>query len=173
MKVLAVIVVLLALCVPSATAGPSTLPFEPISRGIWAKTALSSTPRVHVASRAEHTRVYEDALDETGRSRLQEIAYPAELVVGVFLQCPTTGYSVTIERLEVRRGALRVVVDLRRPRDGALFMVTYPYDLVRIARTDLRRALGRDTHLRSWVLVQQNGRVLATKTGLRRPCSAR
>lgn len=116
-------------------------------------------PVAFVALNASDAGAFERFLNPEDAARVGYVNLDAHAVVAVFSGVkPTSGFTITVRRLSLARGTLRIAVEIRSPAPSANVLPAFsnPYHVVRVAR----RSLGRSGPS-AWVLVSTTGRVLA------------
>ncbi len=143
--------------VASAIGAPSgEITFRTIAHAS-ASGAKPKRPTVIVAVDANATPSTAALLKEADAQRVKQVDLRIHALVAVFAGAkPSSGYAITVRRLVLRAGTLRVVVAQHAPAPGSYTLpaLTRPYHVVEIARTPARA-------VEHWVLVTSRGRVLA------------
>lgn len=113
------------------------VPFAVVATGDWSR--IISHREIVIRSEGQWRLLWEE--HDVSGGAVPEVDFYTEMVVGVFAgQRPTAGYEVQIVRVEQTQSALIVYYRIRTPPEGALVaqVLTQPFDLVRVRRTDLR-----------------------------------
>jgi hypothetical protein len=143
--------------VGSAIGAPSgEIPFRTIAHAS-ASGAKPKRPTVIVAVDANATQNIAALVREADAQRVQLVDLHVHALVAVFAGAkPSSGYAITVQRLVLRAGTLRVVVAQHAPAPGSYSLpaFTRPYDVLAIAPTPARG-------VEHWVLVTSRGHVLA------------
>ena len=119
-----------------------------------------AAPRVFLAVRSSELGRFLPYLAAADRARVRTVSLPPRAVVAVFRgEVPSGGHSITIRRLEIAGGRLRVVAAVRAPGPDELVTqaITTPYHVVSLARASLGSRLPT-----AWILRDTRGQLLAT-----------
>jgi len=123
-------------------------------------TAELDIPTIFVAgSPAEAARFTKWLNDASVARRIKEVNFNNSLVVAVFFgRTGSSGYGITIQQLRLTSGRVQVMVNLIEPTPGqnVLAIISYPYHIITIPRSELRVVPGT-----IWFVYAPDGTLLA------------
>jgi hypothetical protein len=104
---------------------------------------LDAQWRGFIAGSLRATGAFRRHLQLEDRPKLDGVNYRRYVVVAVFVDLPTSGYDIEIQRLTRRRNTLVATVHIQRPPPGAgLFFAAFAqYHVVLVSRSDLNRPI--------------------------------